>query len=67
GGEAVKKELGADVEYFSARVELGPNGVEKILPLGNLSEYEQGLVKAALPELTTNITNGVSFIAGPKL
>ncbi|KAG8892836.1 malate DEHYDROGENASE, NAD-dependent, partial [Tulasnella sp. 408] len=67
GGEAVKKELGADVEYFSTRVELGPNGVEKILPLGNLSDYEQGLVKAALPELTTNITNGVSFVAAPKL
>ncbi|KIO27765.1 hypothetical protein M407DRAFT_14844 [Tulasnella calospora MUT 4182] len=67
GGEAIKKELGAEVEYFSSRVELGPNGVERILPLGNINEYEKGLVKAALPELTTNITNGVSFIAAPKL
>ncbi|KAG8952343.1 hypothetical protein FRC04_004771 [Tulasnella sp. 424] len=67
GGETVKKELGADVEYFSVPVELGPNGVEKIRPLGNLSDYEKGLVKAALPELETNIGNGVSFIANPKL
>ncbi|KAG9042763.1 hypothetical protein FS837_010409 [Tulasnella sp. UAMH 9824] len=67
GGEAVKKELGADVEYFSVPVELGPNGVEKIRTLGNINEYEQGLIKAALPELGTNIGNGVSFIAGPKL
>jgi len=67
GGEAIKKELGADIPYFSVKVELGPNGVEKILPIGKLSEYEQTLVKAAIPELTTNITNGESFIAGPKL
>jgi len=67
GGEALKKELGTDLDYFSARVEIGPNGVEKILPLGKLTEYEQGLVNAALPELSTNITAGVSFISTPKL
>ncbi|KAG8908807.1 hypothetical protein FRB99_003045 [Tulasnella sp. 403] len=67
GGEAVRKELGAEVDYFSVRIVLGANGVEKILPLGKLNDYEQGLVQAALPELTQNITNGVNFIAAPKL
>jgi len=66
-GETVQKELGETVEYFSVRVELGREGVSKIHPLGKVSEYEQGLIKAALPELHTNIDNGVSFIAGPKL
>lgn len=31
GGEAVKKELGADVEYFSVRVELGVSKVSQAL------------------------------------
>jgi len=66
GGAALKKELGADLEYFSARVTLGPNGVEKINPLGPVSEYEKGLIKAAIPELQTNISNGASFIT-PRL
>ena len=30
--------------------------MEKILPLGKLSEYESKLVKAAVPELQDNIT-----------
>jgi len=36
--------------------------VEKILCLGKITEDEQELVKAALPELETNIATGVGFI-----
>lgn len=32
-----------------------PTGVEKILPLGNLTDYEKQLIAAAVPELATNI------------
>jgi len=67
GGEALKKELGKELDYFSPVVELGPSGVSKILPLGNITDFEKGLINAALPELTTNIEKGVSFIAAPKL
>lgn len=31
------------------------NGVEKILPLGNLTDYEKQLIAAAVPELATSI------------
>ena len=55
GGAALKSAIGKELEYFSARVEIGPEGVQKILPLGNLSSYEQGLLKAAIPELEDNI------------
>ncbi|CAO3631264.1 unnamed protein product [Cunninghamella echinulata] len=56
------------VEYFSVPVELGPNGAEKILPIGQLSAYEQTLFKAAVPELQGNISKGSSFITeGAKL
>jgi len=67
GGDEVRSELATDVDFFSVRVQIGRDGVEKIFPLGKLSPYEQGLVQSALPELTQNITNGVSFVAGPKL
>ncbi|CAE6438842.1 unnamed protein product [Rhizoctonia solani] len=67
GAKALQSEIGAELQYFSTRIKLGPNGVEKILPLGNLSEYESGLVKAAVPELKDNITKGVNFIEASKL
>ncbi|ETW79906.1 NAD-dependent malate dehydrogenase [Heterobasidion irregulare TC 32-1] len=67
GGDAVKKEIGQDLDYFSSNIEIGPEGVAKILPLGKLTDFEQSLVKAAVPELATNIDKGVSFITSPKL
>jgi len=67
GGEALKKELGKNLDYFSSQVELGPEGVAKIHTLGKLSPFEEGLIQAALPELEANISKGVSFIETPKL
>ncbi|EUC54113.1 malate dehydrogenase [Rhizoctonia solani AG-3 Rhs1AP] len=67
GGKALQSEIGAELEYFSTRIKLGPNGVEKILPLGKLSEYESGLVKAAIPELKDNIGKGNNFVEPSKL
>jgi len=67
GGEVLKKELGKDLDFFSSRVELGPEGVVKIHPLGKITDAEQALVKAALPELASNIDKGVAFIDSPKL
>lgn len=66
-GEALKKEIGKDLEYFSAPVELGPEGVASIKPLGTLTAYEKSLIDAAIPELATNIEKGVSFISASKL
>ncbi|KAM0747843.1 malate dehydrogenase, NAD-dependent [Meredithblackwellia eburnea MCA 4105] len=59
-------ELGQGIDFFSVPVLLGPNGAEKQLPLGKLSEYEQTLLKAAVPELVGSINKGISFVA-PKL
>ncbi|KAF5314309.1 hypothetical protein D9619_011755 [Psilocybe cf. subviscida] len=67
GSAALAKELGEEVAYFSTNVELGTEGVTKIIPLGKITEAEQALVKAALPELLKNISTGVSFVAPPKL
>ncbi|KAG0702142.1 lactate/malate dehydrogenase [Suillus ampliporus] len=67
GGDALKKELGKDLEYFSARVELGVDGVAKIHALGKITDGEKALVAAALPELVINIEKGVAFVEVPKL
>jgi malate dehydrogenase len=67
GGEALKKEIGKELDYFSARVELDAGGVKVIHPIGKVTEIEQGLIAAALPELQTNIEKGVAFIEAPKL
>jgi malate dehydrogenase len=46
------------VDFFASRVRLGPNGVEEILPVGKVSEYEQKLIDAALVDLKKNIAKG---------
>lgn len=66
GDAGLIAEIGDDLDFFSVRVELGPSGAEKLLPLGKLSESEAALLKAALPELAASIAKGVSFV-GPKL
>jgi len=65
GGAALKKEIGKNLDYFSTNVEIGPNGVEKIIPLGKLTEYESKLITAAVPELETNIEKGATFQKAP--
>jgi len=67
GGEALKKKLGKELEYFSAVIEIGSTGVSKIAPLGNITDFEKKMVDAALLELSANIDKGVSFINAPKL
>lgn len=49
------------VDFFASKVELGPNGVEKIHEVGKISDYEQKLVDTALVDLAKNIKKGVDF------
>ena len=51
------------VEFFASKVELGPNGVEKILPVGAVDANEEKLLEACLGDLKKNIEKGVSFVA----
>ncbi|EAS34442.3 malate dehydrogenase, NAD-dependent [Coccidioides immitis RS] len=50
------------IDFFASRVRLGPNGVEEILPVGKVSEYEQKLLDACLVDLKKNITKGIDFV-----
>lgn len=60
----IKSDVVKGVEYFSTPTEIGKNGVQKILGLGKLSQYEQACVEASIPELQKNIEKGVKFIKG---
>ncbi|EEH42390.1 malate dehydrogenase, NAD-dependent [Paracoccidioides brasiliensis Pb18] len=50
------------INFFASNVKLGPNGVEEILPVGKVSEYEQKLIDTCLIDLKKNITKGVQFV-----
>lgn len=51
------------IDFFASNVELGPNGVEKIHPVGKVSGEEQKLLDACLADLKKNIEKGVAFVA----
>ncbi|KAJ9636739.1 Malate dehydrogenase, cytoplasmic [Coniosporium apollinis] len=53
------KDQGCD--FFASNVELGPNGVEKIHPVGKITPYEQKLLDVCLKDLAGNIKKGVAW------
>ncbi|KAI3402744.1 MDH1 [Candida oxycetoniae] len=50
------------VEFFSSKVTLGPEGVKQVHGLGELSDYEEDLVKTAKETLIKNIKKGTDFV-----
>ncbi len=46
------------VDFFASKVELGPNGVERIHEVGPINEYEEKLIQTALTDLKKNINKG---------
>jgi malate dehydrogenase len=50
------------VDFFASNVELGPDGVQTIHPVGKVSDYEQKLIDTCLVDLKKNIEKGVKFV-----
>ena len=50
------------VDFFASKVELGPDGVQKIHPVGKISQHEQKLLEACLEDLKKNIAKGRRYI-----
>ena len=46
------------IDFFASKVELGPNGVEKIHEVGEITPYEQKLLEACKADLKKNIAKG---------
>ena len=53
-----------DAPFFASKVQLGPNGVEKIHGLGTLTAFEQKKLAEMLPELKKSIEKGIAFAKG---
>jgi malate dehydrogenase len=54
-------------EFFASKVELGPNGVEKIYPVGKLTQYEEGLLQGCLTgQSISNCSLNVPANLGPR-
>lgn len=50
-----------DAPYFASPCKFGKNGVEEVLPFGEISEYEQGWLDKMLPDLKAQIKKGEEF------
>ena len=50
-----------EIDFFASRVQLGLDGVEKFLPIGNIDHNEQSRLQTALPDLKKNIERGLVF------
>lgn len=48
--------------FFASNVELGPNGVERIIPIGKITDYEQKLLDVCLVDLEKNIKKGTNWV-----
>ncbi|KAA6407054.1 MAG: malate dehydrogenase [Lasallia pustulata] len=50
------------IDFFASKVELGPNGVEKIHEVGKITDHEQKLLETCKADLKKNIEKGVKFV-----
>ncbi|KAG5020273.1 hypothetical protein AAZX31_06G215900 [Glycine max] len=50
-----------ELPYFASKVRLGKNGVEEVLGLGPLSDFEQQGLESLKPELKSSIEKGIKF------
>lgn len=59
GGKEIAAQL--NVDYFAVKIEIGKQGAEKALPIGEISDGEKELLQKAVSELQVNIQTGLTF------
>ncbi|KAA3478862.1 malate dehydrogenase, mitochondrial [Gossypium australe] len=57
----IVKSLCAAIAKYCPNVRLGKNGVEEVMGLGPLSDYEQAGLESLKPELKASIEKGIKF------
>merc|ERR1712151_879646 len=50
-----------ELPYFTSKVRFGKKGVERVLPIGKLNEYEQKRLDEAKAQLRTEIETGLNY------
>ncbi|KAK9092886.1 hypothetical protein Syun_027797 [Stephania yunnanensis] len=53
-----------DLPFFASKVRLGKDGVEEVLGLGSLSDFEKEGLEKLKPELKASIEKGIKFAHG---
>merc|ERR1740121_2415757 len=56
-----------DLPYFAQKVTLGPNGIEKVLPLGELNEHETKRLEEVKTQLKCDIDSGLKYAEANSL
>ncbi|GAB4849409.1 hypothetical protein Ancab_004206 [Ancistrocladus abbreviatus] len=54
----------SELPFFASKVKLGKNGVEELLELGPLSDFEKQALENLKPELKASIEKGIKFASG---
>jgi len=57
----VKSDLYEDCPYFTSKVVFGSSGVQKVLPLGDLSDHEKTRLEAVRATLKEEIQSGLDY------
>ncbi|RNE99731.1 malate dehydrogenase [Trypanosoma conorhini] len=60
----VESTVRKETPFFASRVELGEEGVARLLPMGALTAYETELVETAVPLIAGDVEAGLRFAAG---
>jgi malate dehydrogenase len=63
----VASDLFEDLPYFTSKVVFGPEGVQKVLPLGELNEHETTRLAEVKTALKAEIETGVKYAASTSL
>merc|ERR1711957_270251 len=62
----VKSDI-TDLPYFTSKVVFGENGVQKVLPIGELNEYETKRLEEAKVALKAEIATGMAYAEANEL
>ncbi|GFR40679.1 hypothetical protein Agub_g1270, partial [Astrephomene gubernaculifera] len=58
----VQSEVVPDCPFFASKVLLGPQGVQKVMGLGELDAFEKAAFDSMLPQLKAEIQKGLDFV-----
>ncbi|KAK7196634.1 malate dehydrogenase [Novymonas esmeraldas] len=62
----VESTMRPETPFFSSRVELGREGVQRILPMGTLTSFEHELIETAVPALARDVQAGIEAAAARR-
>eukprot|EP00427_Karlodinium_veneficum_P011135 CAMPEP_0169082760 /NCGR_PEP_ID=MMETSP1015-20121227/11716_1 /TAXON_ID=342587 /ORGANISM="Karlodinium micrum, Strain CCMP2283" /LENGTH=409 /DNA_ID=CAMNT_0009142637 /DNA_START=65 /DNA_END=1295 /DNA_ORIENTATION=- len=57
----------SDLPYFTSKVVFGPGGINKVLPVGKLNEYEEKRLEEAKAQLKSEIETGIKYAESNSL